>query len=150
METHEYPVNLTWTGGRIGEMSAPTVEGRLPVATPPQFPEGVAGVWSPEHYFTAAVVSCFMTTFLAIAQASKLPFASFACDSVGQLSKDENNRFIMSKVILLPRLVIEREEDVERAERILIKAEEACLISNSISSEVELRASVTLSELILA
>jgi len=46
----------------------------LDVATPPQFPKGIERVWSPEHLFTAAVNSCLMTTFLSIAENSKLEF----------------------------------------------------------------------------
>jgi len=146
METHEYPVHLTWTAGRMGLMTAPEIDQQIEVATPPQFPSGVAGIWSPEHYYTAAVVSCFMTTFLAIAELSKLSFISFECDSKGVLSKDENNRYLMSKVILLPHLIIEKEEDADKAERILQKAEKACLITNSIKSEVELRTVVKVAE----
>jgi organic hydroperoxide reductase OsmC/OhrA len=62
------------------------------------------------------------------------------------LSKDENNRFIMSKVILIPHLIIDKEEDLEKAERILQKAEKACLITNSIKSEVELQSHVMVAE----
>jgi len=146
METHEYPVHLTWTTGRRGQLTAPEIDHPLEVATPPEFPSGVAGVWSPEHYYTAAVVSCFMTTFLAIAEMSKLSYVSFECASKGILSKDENNHYLMSKVVLMPTLVIDREEDVDKAERILQKAEKACLITNSIKSEVELHTTVQLAE----
>ncbi len=148
METHEYPVHLTWTAGRRGQLSSPELDHQLEVATPPQFPSGVAGVWSPEHYYTAAVVSCFMTTFLAIAEMSKLSVISFECDSKGVLSKDENNRYIMSKIMLMPRLVIDQEADAEKAERILQKAEKACLITNSIKSDVELHTNVLVAEVV--
>jgi len=35
----------------------------IEVATLPEFPKGIPGIWSPEHLFTAAVSSCLMTTF---------------------------------------------------------------------------------------
>jgi organic hydroperoxide reductase OsmC/OhrA len=42
----------------------------------------------------------------------------------------------MTEVILEPTVTILNEKDRERAERVLIKAEAACLISNSIKSKV--------------
>lgn len=145
MEAHQYPVHLTWQTGRLGEMTSPTADGSLPVATPPQFPGGVENVWSPEHYFTAAVVSCFMTTFLAVAELSKFPIVDFSCDSSGTLDKVDG-KFLMSRVVLRPQLVIDNEADTEKALRLLEKAERACLITNSIKSEVMLEAHVMVAE----
>ena len=42
----------------------------------------------------------------------------------------------MTEVILEPTVTILDEKDRERAERVLAKAEAACLISNSIKSKV--------------
>jgi organic hydroperoxide reductase OsmC/OhrA len=45
----------------------------------------------------------------------------------------------MTEVLLKPELLITNEADREKAERILIKSEQACLISNSITSKVFLQ-----------
>lgn len=66
MEKHQYNVDLTWVADRKGIISSPELHDKLEVATPPEFPKGIEGVWSPEHLFTAAVSSCFMTTFLQL------------------------------------------------------------------------------------
>jgi len=42
----------------------------------------------------------------------------------------------MSEVTLVPILTIGREDDKERTMRVLQKSEAACLISNSIKSEI--------------
>jgi organic hydroperoxide reductase OsmC/OhrA len=42
----------------------------------------------------------------------------------------------MTQVVLFPSLTILREEDRAKADRILHKAKEACLISRSVKSEV--------------
>ncbi len=145
MDTHQYNVDLTWISDRKGEISSPELNDIIEVATPPEFPNGMAGIWSPEHLFTAAVSSCFMTTFLAIAENSNLSYKSFFCPARGILSKEEG-KFVMSQIILEPVLTILNEEDREKAEKILIKAERACLISNSITSEVFLKTRVVLEE----
>lgn len=142
MEPHLYHVDINWNKDRKGVMCSPELNslsngmgGCIEVATPPEFPKGIPGIWSPEHLFTAAVSSCLMTTFLSIAENSKLEFVAFRCESDGKLEQVEG-KFIMSEVILKPTVTIVHEKDRERAERVLLKSEAACLISNSIKSKV--------------
>jgi organic hydroperoxide reductase OsmC/OhrA len=141
MDAHFYNVNVTWNKDRKGMMCSPelklngSTDACIEVATPPQFPKGIPGIWSPEHLFTAAVSSCFMTTFLSIAENSKLDFKSFACNSSGKLDQAEG-KLQMTEVMIEPVLTILKEEDREKALRILSKTEAACLITNSIKSNV--------------
>ena len=135
MEAHYYNVNLSWIADRKGKMVSPELNDTIEVATPPQVPNGIEGIWSPEHLLTAAVVSCFMTTFLSIAENSKLEFTSFDCPAKGKLEQVDG-KFLMTEILMEPTLVITKESDKDRAERILQKSEAACLISNSIKSKV--------------
>lgn len=135
MEKHEYQVSLNWKEGRIGEMSSEILPSKIEVATPPEFDNGVPGIWSPEHLYTASVLSCYMTTFLAVADFSKLEFESFDCDAKGILEKVEG-KFLMTEIFLKATLKINDIDKSERAERILQKSEAACLISNSIKTKV--------------
>lgn len=141
MESHYYNVELNWITDRRGLMSSPELNESFEVATPPQFPKGMEGIWSPEHLLTAAVSSCFMTTFLAIAENSKLAFDQFSCSASGKLEQIEG-KYLMTEIILEPILTIPIETSIEKAERILIKSEAACLISNSIKSKVTLKINI--------
>jgi len=143
MEAHYYNVNLNWIKDRKGKMASPELNDTIEVATPPEFPNGIEGIWSPEHLLTASVVSCFMTTFLSIAENSKLEFTSFDCPAKGKMEQIEG-KFLMTEIILEPTLVITKESDKDRAERILQKSEAACLISNSIKSKVTLITNIKL------
>lgn len=151
MDAHFYNVQIEWNKDRKGimcspELNAPTQGGGcIEVATPPEFPKGIPGIWSPEHLFTAAVSSCLMTTFLAIAENSKLEFKGFHCDSRGKLDQVDG-KFLMTEVILEATVTILDEKDRERAERVLTKAEAACLISNSIKSKVTMIPNIVLAE----
>ena len=145
MEAHYYNVNVEWKNDRLGKLTSPELEQTIEVATPPQFNKGIEGVWSPEHLFTAAVSSCFMTTFLAIAENSKLEFENFSCTSKGKLEQIDG-KFLMSEVILEPKLKITNSNDIEKAGRILEKSEKACLISNSVNSKITLKPLVEVSE----
>lgn len=137
MEPHYFNVNLSWISDRKGELSSPELDDVIVVATPPSFPKGIDRIWSPQHLLTAAVNSCFMTTFLAVAENSKLEFELFDCKAKGKLEQVEG-KFLMMEVILEPTLVITKEVDKVRAERILQKSEAACLISNSIKLKVSM------------
>ncbi len=141
MESHFYQVNVDWNSDRKGMMCSPELStslngnGCIEVATPPEFPKGVAGIWSPEHLFTASVASCIMTTFLAIAENSNLAFSRFSCPSKGKLEKIEK-QFLMTEVTVTPTVTLLHEKDRDKALRVLEKTERACLISNSIKSRV--------------
>lgn len=141
MEAHNYNVNLTWTGDRKGTLSSPELNSSIEVATPPQFPKGIAGIWSPEHFYTAAISSCLMTTFLSIAEFSKLEFKSFSCEASGILDSVDG-KLLMTEVHLKPTVVIADESLREKAEKILHKSEAACLISNSVKAKVTMTANI--------
>jgi peroxiredoxin-like protein len=143
MEAHFYNVNISWKQDRKGEMSSPELSQSVEIATPPQFPKGLEDIWSPEHLFTAAVSSCLMTTFLAIAENSKLEFVDFECSSKGKLEQVEG-KFLMTEVILEPVVTIKNESDREKAERVLQKSEANCLISNSVKSKITMIPQISL------
>src|SRR6185503_15529809 len=141
---HFYEVHVNWVNNRVGVMHSPELNDEVDVATPPQFPKGVEHIWSPEHLFTAAVNSCLMTTFLSIAENSKLEFEHFSSKAAGKL-EIVDGKYMMSEVTLRPKLIIAREEDMSRAMRVLQKSEAACLISNSIKSKIVFEPEVKIS-----
>ncbi|MBK8599732.1 MAG: OsmC family protein [Flavobacterium sp.] len=143
MENHSYNIDLKWENDRKGILSSPELSTTIEVVTPPEFDQGIANIWSPEHLFTASVVSCFMTTFLAVTAYSKLDFLSFECNAEGILEKIEG-KYLMTKIILKPTLTLAEFDKIEKAQRVLEKSEAACLISNSIKSEVELKPTINI------
>ncbi len=142
---HSYEVNLEWGNDRKGVLSSPVLDTTFEVATPPEFPKGMKGIWSPEHLFVASVSSCLMTTFLAISEFSKLEYIGLKVNAVGKLEKIDG-KFMVSEIILKPILTIADETQRAKAERILLKSEAACLISNSIKSSIVLETQIEVAE----
>lgn len=134
---HYYNTKVKWDEGRTGTLSEPTMP-EIKVATPPEFPKGVPNTWSPEHLYVAAANICLMTTFLAIAENSKLEFTNYECEGVGKLEKVDG-KFVISEIELRPYITVTQEKDLERAERIIEKSENACLISNSMKTKIILK-----------
>jgi peroxiredoxin-like protein len=139
-EKYFYSTEVEWTGQRGGDLRSPVLP-TLHVDAPPEF-KGHDGAWTPEHLFVASVNSCFMTTFLAIAENSKLEFTSFKADARGKLEKLEGQGWVMTEITLHPQLVVSHARDAERASRILQKAERGCLISNSVKSQIRMEPEV--------
>lgn len=138
---HHYQVKISWQNDRKGVASSDVLPSTIEVATPPEFDKGMSGIWSPEHLLVAAANSCLMTTFLAIADNSKLNFISFESNAIGVLDKVDG-KFMIVEIILHPTIVVDSAETVERAIRIIEKSEAACLISNSLKSKIVLQPKV--------
>ncbi|CAN5419652.1 hypothetical protein BH10BAC3_BH10BAC3_28220 [soil metagenome] len=138
---HHYNVKVNYEKDRKGLMSSPVLDTAIEVATPPEFAKGMQGIWSPEHLLVAAVNSCLMTTFLAIAENSKFSFVKFESNADGKL-EIVDGKYMMTEIVLSPDLVIHSETDRERAMKILQKSEAACLISNSIKSKIIFQPSI--------
>ncbi|SRX55454.1 OsmC family protein [Aequorivita sp. CIP111184] len=152
MESHIYNVVINWKNSRRGIMCSPELNEKngvcIEVATPPEFPKGIEGIWSPEHLFVASVSSCLMTTFLAIAENSTLEFESFSCQAEGKLEMVEG-KLMMSEILLKPTVVIHNEVYIDKATRILKKAENACLITHSIKSKVTMEITVKVKPILI-
>jgi len=146
IESHDYEVELVNTGPKAGVLDA-TADGlpSIDVAAPPEF-GGPAGVWSPEHLFVAALAACLMTTFRAIADASGLDVLEYKDESSGHLQRGDDRRYSFDVVTLRPRVLINDESKIERTLRLLHKAEEACLVSRSVLSQIVLEPTVEVRE----
>lgn len=139
---HKYNVNLSWKEGRIGILRSPELNEEIEIATPPDFDGGVEGIWSPEHLFLSSVSSCFMTTFTAIAEYSKLSFEDLQVRATAKLGK-VNGKFEVTEITLNPELVIADGKVADKARRIMEKAEQACLITRSIKTKIIFEPTVT-------
>jgi len=116
---------------------------RLPslVSAPPLEFGGPGDRWSPETLLVAAVADCFILTFRAIARASNLPWISLECEVEGTLDRVENvTRFTEFQVRASLRVPPDTNE--ERAQRLLARAEQNCLITNSLKADSHLSAAI--------
>lgn len=138
--TYLYRSSAIWTMKRRGIVSAQDVPRTINFAAPPEF-QGEPGLWTPEHLLVASVATCFLATFRAIAENSKLHVVRLEVEAEGLLEKEEGG-FRFTQVMVRPTLAIADAADEERAQRMLQKAERACLISRSLSSRMEMQAEV--------
>ena len=91
----------------------------------------------PEDMFVAALSSCHMLSFLAIAAKKKFTVTSYVDDAVGFLEND-GGKLWMTRVILKPRLEFENAPDHATLEQMHHMAHEQCFIANSVKTDVKL------------
>jgi peroxiredoxin-like protein len=102
---------------------------------------GPGDLWSPETLLVAAIADCFILTFRAIARASKLEWVDLTCTVEGVLDRvDKVTQFTEFKIKAV--LEVPSDADESKSIRLLEKAEAACLITNSMKSEVHLEAEI--------
>jgi uncharacterized OsmC-like protein len=80
-------------------------------------------------------------SFRAVATASKLDWVSLACEVDATLERKDGVT-LFTKFLTRARLEIPAGMDAERARKVLTKAEQVCLITNSLKAESHLDADV--------
>jgi peroxiredoxin-like protein len=140
---HDYTVTVSGaSAGNVRVRSAGLPD--LPVATPAEF-DGPGDQWSPETLLVGAVASCYLLTFRGIAQMARLEWNDLRCDVEGVLERVERvTRF--TKVVLKVKLQVPPRSDLQKAQQLLDKAKQVCLITNSLNAHIVLKAEVYPSE----
>ncbi len=108
----------------------------LEVSPPTQF-GGPEGYWNPEAFFSAAVSTCFILTFKSVARAMKLEWSEIKVDADAYLDK-QGSKMSFTKVDIFVTLRVPSGESPDPYLTALKKAEENCLITNSIKSDIHL------------
>lgn len=93
---------------------------------------------NPEEALVAALSSCHMLTFLAIAAKKKLSLDSYVDDAVGFMEKNEAGRLAITRVTLRPKIVWTAGVTVSDAdlETMHHQAHEGCFIANSVTTKI--------------
>jgi organic hydroperoxide reductase OsmC/OhrA len=93
---------------------------------------------NPEEAFVAALSSCHMLVFLAIAAKRKLSLDTYADDAVGVLEKNADGKLAITRVTLRPKIVWSSGITVsaEDLEKMHHDAHEGCFIASSVKTEV--------------
>lgn len=93
---------------------------------------------NPEEALVAALSSCHMLTFLAVAAKRKLVLDSYHDEAVGVLEKNSEGKLAITRVTLQPRIVwlegvTVSADDLEKMHH---DAHENCFVASSVKTEV--------------
>ena len=101
-------------------------------------PRSDASAVDPEEAFVAALASCHMLWFLALAAKRGFVVDRYADAAVGVMAKNAEGRVAITRVTLRPQVGFsgERLPTHAQIEHLHHEAHEACYIANSVKSEV--------------
>ncbi|MEE4216893.1 MAG: OsmC family protein [Xanthomonadales bacterium] len=140
---HHYIVSADAACEGIIDVSSPGLE-TLPSLAPAEF-GGPGDLWSPETFLVAAVADCFILTFRAIARASKFEWNSLSCEVDGVLDRvDKVTQFTDYHIKVV--LHVPAGSNEKKAERLLHKSEQVCLVTNSLTGRRHLHSTIVLDD----
>jgi organic hydroperoxide reductase OsmC/OhrA len=143
----EHHVRLTWDKGdapftyndypRNHALSFKHGQETMVASASPAY-RGDASKADPEDLLVAALSSCHMLSFLAIASKKKVTVTSYEDDAIGFLENDSSNgkggTLWITRVILRPRVVCDA--DAATLAEIHHLAHQACFIANTVKTDV--------------
>jgi organic hydroperoxide reductase OsmC/OhrA len=125
-----YPRDHIWefeNGLKVEASAAPGFNGS---------PENV----DPEEAYVAALSSCHMLTFLAIAARKRFVVDSYSDSALGYLEKNENGKLAITRIVLRPEVSFAAESGPsgEGLERLHHLAHTECFIANSVHTSISI------------
>lgn len=99
--------------------------------------KGSPDLVDPEEAFVAALSSCHMLTFLALAAKAKLVVDRYTDHAVGKLEKSDEGRLAVTTVTLNPVIDYDgRKPQPDELARLHDKAHHLCFIANSVKTRI--------------
>jgi organic hydroperoxide reductase OsmC/OhrA len=97
---------------------------------------------NPEEAFVAALSSCHMLTFLAVAAKKRFVVDRYSDRAVGRLEKNDKGRMAVTQVVLHPQIefggsITPTPEEIAQLHE---QAHAGCFIANSVTTEVKIDA----------
>ncbi len=131
----DYRVKATQGENRVSKMSAAEVETTVDCVTPPEFPNGIPGMWSPETFFLAAIAGCYVNTVQSFCDKLNMQPVSLECEASVTVAIVDG-KYAFTGVMLNPLITVANYEEESVALKIMEKAHRYCLISNSVKCPV--------------
>ena len=114
---------------------------QMPVSAAPAY-RGNPALVNPEEALVAALSSCHMLTFLAVAAKKRFVVDRYSDHAVGYLEKDQQGRMAITRVVLRPKVELSgaaqpTPDDIAQLHE---QAHGGCFIANSVTTHVSIEA----------
>lgn len=137
----DHVINVQWH--KAGDFSHEGFERRHRIAFQPDVSIDAGGAGNtfgadPEQMLAAAMASCHMQTFLALAAKKRLTVESYEDSASAELEQREDGKFWVCRLVLTPKAVFSGAKipDEEAIRAMHDKAHQHCFIANSVTSDV--------------
>jgi len=94
----------------------------------------------PEQAFVAALSSCHMLTFLAIASQKKFVVDQYEDQASGVLGKNDTGKMALTEVTLRPRVIFggDKQPDEQAIAQLHEAAHKNCFLANSVTTSINI------------
>ncbi len=101
--------------------------------------QGEPELVDPEQAFVAALASCHMLTFLAIASQKRLVVDSYEDKATGVLGKNAEGKMALTEVTLRPKIVFggDNQPDADTLAKLHDAAHHNCFLANSVTTSIK-------------
>ncbi len=123
MNEYFYEIELYWKSGKTGVLSTPGLPEIIEVCSPLITPKEKKEKWTPDQLIGAAVSSCFMNTYLAIAEQNKLELISYHSQCFVKL-EDTDGKYVTTEILLRPIIKLTNDLSVPKAFKCIEEAEQ--------------------------
>mgnify|MGYP006112755647 CR=1 FL=1 len=115
----------------------------LPGSSAPEY-GGNRNNLNPEQSLAAAMSSCHMMTFLALAAKMKWPVLNYSDQTVAFLGKNSKGKMSIKKIELNPKITFKDNFKISKDEMIKMqdRSHRYCFIANTLSEEVEVKINI--------
>jgi organic hydroperoxide reductase OsmC/OhrA len=141
----QYQVSTSWKYEKLGIIKSSVLDSIIEVATPPEFTGGIAGIWTPQHLLIGAISSCFMTTFLAIAEKMRLKFTHFNCDTV-LLIENSEGKLSVTQITIHPIVTINNDKLSSKGLKILDITAKTFIINTMLKTKINFIPQINIDE----
>lgn len=143
MPTHNYKIDITWTGNRgqgttnykaydrnytIQTANKPAIAG----SSDPAF-RGDASRYNPEELLVASISSCHMLWYLHLGATAGIVITDYADEATGIMEETANGGGRFTEVTLHPVITLTEEGMIDMAEELHRRANELCFIASSVN-----------------
>ena len=110
----------------------------IPSSSAPEY-GGNKNNLNPEQGLAAAMSSCHMMTFLALAAKMKWPVLNYSDKAIAYIGKNSKGQMSVTKIELNPKVVFKNNYEVSHDEMVKMqdRSHRYCFIANTLSEEVE-------------
>ncbi|MCL6218715.1 OsmC family protein [Zunongwangia pacifica] len=141
MKTHNYTINLNWTGNKgIGTKSYKDYDrdytfhakGKTPIqgSSDPAF-LGNPELYNPEELLLASIASCHMLWYLHLCASNKIIVLGYEDRPEGKMIENKDGSGKFTEVTLYPEITLADKTMLEKAEKLHHEANKYCFIANS-------------------
>lgn len=132
-----FPVQARWFGGRLLRLGAPE-KPALRIATPPEFKDGIPGIWSPEELLVGSLAACYELTLVAIAERLRVPLHTLEVSAIGHLERAPTDGYGFTVLELDVDLATDPGRELD-AEEVALLAKKHCIVGRALEVPIHLR-----------